>query len=1266
MANITGTAGDDTIGPAGSSGGVVGGAATSLADSILAGGGNDSVDGGAGDDTVFGEAGNDSLRGGIGADSLVGGAGEDRFFYASPAEYAGDSIEGTDVGPSPSTPIDRLILQGAGAYSLDANVRNIDRIGLVSTTATAADLFTVTITAAMAATADNNADGVFGDVLIFGQGNAAIPTLFGGSVVLIATQLTASQRLTFNAATANPGEGFAGPVTVIGGAGNDQIGGGTGNDSLVGNAGSDTLDGGAGNDTILGGTGSDFIRTGTGNDSVDGGEITARNTISYSNLSGTISAVFSGDNAGAVTKSAGGIDSFVNINQINGTAGADNLDGSAVTSSTFFSVVLRGSAGNDTITGNGTSRVVADYFDAGKAVNVNLGTGVVSQDGFDNQDTLINVARVTGSNGFNDTLTGGTANETFFVSSAGGNKQIDGGGGTDTYRYGPNTAVAIDLVLGTAVKTGGGTDSLTSIENAVGSGGNDTILGDDTNNSLSGDVGNDSLDGRGGFDTADYSFFTNTNQSAGIVANLMTGTATDSWGNTDTLVSIEQLTGTNFADDLTGLQITDATASGGSESNLRGLAGNDTLRAPTVDSTVDADYRQDPGGVRVNLSAAAAVLGGINIAGGTARDGYGDTDTLVNIQIVIGSNFDDIILGGDRADHLYGQAGNDTLIGGAGDDSLAGGAGADSYDGGGGFDLIIFSPRNANEAQPTTGVVASLLTGLIANDGYGNAEVIAGGAANSIEMLIGTSFNDDLTGRANTNANVFGGVGPGYVRGGLGADSLRAAVADSRNVAADYLRDADANSDGFGVTVNLASQTATDGWGGTDSLFNIGAVRGSAFADSLIGNGDNNWFRGEAGADTIVGGNGVDFISYSDSNLGVLVNLLAGTAQDGWGSTDSISGIEQASGSEVAGDTLLGDTVANAFNGYGGDDSLSGWVGNDTLLAHDGADTLDGGKGSDSMVGGVGNDLYIVDAAGDTVVESPGGGIDTVQSSVSWTLGDEVEALVLTGRARNGTGNTLDNSITGSAGRNSLDGDAGADTLDGGDGSDTLDGGLGADSMAGGLGNDVYIVDDVGDVILELAGGGVDLVRTSIPIFTIAAELEELALLAGGVNRTGNAANNVITGNTADNVLSGLGGRDELIGGTGNDTLQGDDGNDTLEGGTGRDSLEGGAGRDLFRWAQASHGRDTIASYDAALDDLGLSAAGFGAGLVAGVALTAAQFESNTTGLASTGDVRFVFNTATKVLSFDADGSGAGAASTIVTLTALTGTLGVADVVILP
>ncbi|UPY35439.1 Calx-beta domain-containing protein [Sediminicoccus sp. KRV36] len=777
------------------------------------------------------------------------------------------------------------------------------------------------------------------------------------------------------------GQPGSGNETIQAGGGNDSVDGGAGDDRIEGGDGNDTLIGGDGNDTLIGGTGSDFFRTGTGNDSVDGSESGTRNTISYSTLSGSISAVFTGDTrgVGTVTKSAGGVDNFVNINQINGTAGNDSFNGSAVSTSASFTVVFRGSAGNDTITGNNTRLTVADYFDATKAVNVNLGTGVVSQDGFDSQDTLINVARVTASNGFDDTLTGGGADDTFYISSAGGNKIVNGGAGTDIYRYGVNSAITIDLVLGTAVKSGGGTDSLTSIENAAGSGGNDSVSGNAQNNTLAGDVGNDTLDGRGGFDTADYGFNSNQGLPAGIIANLTTGTATDSWGGTDTLISIEALTGTGFADDLTGKIITDTTTSGGgSDTQLRGLGGNDTLRAPQNDTRVFADYRGDPGAIRINLSGTDTVLGGVNVAAGTGKDGYGGTDSFDKIQAVLGSNFNDTIIGTDRADRLYGMSGNDVLVGGAGDDTLSGGAGVDSYTGGAGFDVVFFTPYNSSDVQPTQGVVANLITLTIANDGYGNAEVFAGGA-NDIEQLVGTNFNDDLTGARVDWTGQFGESQQTYLRGGNGADSLRGVLADARYITAEYLTDPDSNADGFGVTVNLVTQTATDGWGNTDTLFNIGAARGSAFNDSLVGNDSDNWFRGEAGSDTIEGGLGLDVVSYRSSTSSVILDLASGVVQDGLGGVDSLSGIENAVGSTTANDTLRGDANANSLNGYGGDDLLEGRGGNDILTGDVGNDTavFSGARARYTITrDGVTGDLTVLD----TLVS--GDGTDLVRSSV--------------------------------------------------------------------------------------------------------------------------------------------------------------------------------------------------------------------------------------------------------------------------------------------
>jgi Ca2+-binding RTX toxin-like protein len=226
------------------------------------------------------------------------------------------------------------------------------------------------------------------------------------------------------------------------------------------------------------------------------------------------------------------------------------------------------------------------------------------------------------------------------------------------------------------------------------------------------------------------------------------------------------------------------------------------------------------------------------------------------------------------------------------------------------------------------------------------------------------------------------------------------------------------------------------------------------------------------------------------------------------------------------------------------------------------------------MRGGTGNDTYVVDSAGDVVVELAGEGTDTVQSSISYTLGSNVENLTLTGTAKiDGTGNTLANTLTGNAADNVLDGGAGNDRLNGGGGNDTLiggagndrlDGGTGDDTMRGGTGNDTYVVDSAGDVVVELAGEGTDTVQSSIS-YTLGSNVENLTLTGTGkIDGAGNDLNNTLTGNAADNVLDGGAGNDRLNGGGGNDTLIGGAGNDRLDGGAGDDVLLGGAGNDAL------------------------------------------------------------------------------------------------------
>ena len=195
--------------------------------------------------------------------------------------------------------------------------------------------------------------------------------------------------------------------------------------------------------------------------------------------------------------------------------------------------------------------------------------------------------------------------------------------------------------------------------------------------------------------------------------------------------------------------------------------------------------------------------------------------------------------------------------------------------------------------------------------------------------------------------------------------------------------------------------------------------------------------------------------------------------------------------------------------------------------------------------------------AGDVVTENAGGGTDEVQTAVNgYTLGANVENLTLTGVGNiAGNGNELANIITGNGGNNTLSGNDGDDTLIGNAGNDTLNGGIGADTMNGGLGNDTYIVDNAGDIVTESAGGGTDLVQTTLNTYALGSEVENLTFTgAGNFTGTGNALANTITGGAGNDSLSGGGGNDALNGGAGNDTLSGGLGNDALTGGTGIDT----------------------------------------------------------------------------------------------------------------
>jgi Ca2+-binding RTX toxin-like protein len=190
-------------------------------------------------------------------------------------------------------------------------------------------------------------------------------------------------------------------------------------------------------------------------------------------------------------------------------------------------------------------------------------------------------------------------------------------------------------------------------------------------------------------------------------------------------------------------------------------------------------------------------------------------------------------------------------------------------------------------------------------------------------------------------------------------------------------------------------------------------------------------------------------VQVSDRNGGSDTQAIAVTIQDASGVT--ISGTNQ-------GETLTGTGEQDFIFGLGGSDTLRGFAGNDYL---------DGGPGKDTMVGGVGNDIYIVDTKSDVATENPGEGIDTVQSSITYALGANMENLTLTGSSKiDGTGNAANNVITGNSGNNVLAGLGGADVIDGGGGNDKINGGDGEDTLTGGPGNDTFVLAAVADSTL--------------------------------------------------------------------------------------------------------------------------------------------------------------------------------------------------------
>ena len=938
--------------------------------------GNDNLYGGAGYDSLYGDEGNDSLYGGDESDVLVGGNGDDIL----------------DGGAGKNGNWDRVDYSSAGGAVF---------VNLLAGTATG---------------------GAGNDTLI------NIEDVFGSAY---------NDKLT-------------------GDANANSIYGWNGNDLLIGGNGSDYLDGGAGNDTLKGGQGDDILIGDNGNDHLDGGPSSKGDRADYSFAS---SAVVVNLLTGTATGGAGN-DTLTNIEDITGSSYNDMLTGDANPNR------LYGLDGNDALYGNAGD----DYLDGG--------------DG-------------------NNQLFGGDGNDWLNSSGSGkgmGNDTLDGGKGQDAAHFEAATsAVIVNLQTGTA--TGGaGSDTLISIEDITGSSYNDALTGDanpnrlygsagndvlygnvgddyldggDGNNQLFGgdgndwlnssgsgkSMGNDILDGGKGQDAAHFEAATSA-----VIVNLQTGTATGGAGS-DVLISIEDITGSSYDDVITG----DA-----NPNYLYGAAGNDVIYGGAGDDHIDGnegdnqlfggngnDWLSSSNGGKgmgndildggrgqdaAHFEAAtSAVI--VNLQTGTAPGGAG-SDFLISIEDITGSSYDDVIIGDANPNYLYGAAGNDVIYGDTGDDYLDGNEGDNQLFGGDGNDWLSSSNGGkgmgndildggkdqdaAHFETATSAVIVNLQTGT-ATGGAGNDTLIA------IEDVYGSFYDDSLTGDANRN-QLFGMEGDDILDGGEGDDILDGGASSKNGDRADYTTAAGA------VIVNLLSGMAA-GAAGDDTLIDIENAKGSAFDDILIGNAEMNLLDGGSGNDTMEGDSGDD--GYVVDNAGDMVIEPFNAGIDYVNSNITYTLPLNVENLTLTGDSTIngtGNGLANFIMGNSAANHLAGGSGNDTLYGMEGNDLLIGGIGADQMAGGIGNDNYIVDDSNDLVTENNGEGIDTVKSSVTYTLPRNVENLMLTGAAAiDGTGNKQNNSITGNTADNILKGAAGNDILDGDTGNNTLTGGSGLD-----------------------------------------------------------------------------------------------------------------------------------------------------------------------------------------------------------------------------
>ena len=1194
------------------------GGSPDLKDEIYGLQGDDSLVGGYDDDSLYGSTGDDSLYGGLNNDYLVGGADNDRLEgdNGDDVVFGGDGDdqiwgdEGSDYlsGEDGDDVFNFHVTEAAGFYDTVNGGLGYDLLE-ASTAAYLDKLISVE------------------KIDITTPGTELIFSASDNDVDLSAVDTTLLRTVRLG----------AGDDTLIDNGSDHDLFGGDGDDDIRGASGSDYIYGGNGHDTITAGVGDDvvFFAPGeTGYDAIDGGDGLDVITVG----DGTPS--FLGDNT--VIR----LDSVINVEQISGLGFTGvSIEGSDRSNLFDFSNTLLLDIGK-VAAGGGTDTVIGSYFDD----SLDGGAG---NDGF------------SGGGGY-DTIDGGTGDDAVYFTGnyadydvptdTGGNFVFDGAGYleiTDLRSGSPDGIVRVKdvefLVFADTVKYPG-TFSNTAPTNVVDT---DAAANQVTENispngtavaglALSStDTAGDGVefqlvdDAGGRFQIDPYTgvvtvktaslidYETATSHTIQVrtfdgllysaaqaftinVANFTefetyTGTSGNDTATAST-PAIWTLSGLAGNDSLTGNVSGDILIGGQGDDTLNGAAGNDTFQysgnTNGFDAVVGGSDTDTIIATADNTVIGLSSMSGVEVlsSGGYANvtvagSGNANTINLAGLAVTGIKSFD---LGGGN-DAFTGTTADDVVAGGAGADTINGGDGndlflvsgtvyeADSYTGGAGTDIVSAAADNA-----VIGVAAISGIEYISSSGHSNVAVSVSGtmdftavALDGISMIQGNTAADSITGSTASDS----------INGGLGNDTIR-------------------------------------GGDGNDTI--IGGPGGSSGNDVIYGdNGDDTFvFLNQPQNDTYYGGDGWDVIAAGEAGVSVIVsNGSLNTVEEISSGIFASANIQLTNGPQNINLSAIKLTNIGKVTGGADNDTittgltndyLDGGTGSDSLIAGGGNDTLEGKVGTDRLNGGTGNDTYIIDSL-DILTELAGEGNDTVFAAHTYTLGNNLENLTLTGSDTiNGTGNSADNVLTGNSAANTLTGGTGNDTyvIDSADtiventgegtdtvvigstytllanfenltltGSDTINGtgnsadnvltgNNGANTLTGGTGNDTYVIDSA-DTVVENTGEGTDTVAIG-STYTLLANFENLTLMGSGtISGTGTTGANVITGNSGNNTLDGGAGTDTLIGMDGNDVILGGAGShaDSLDGGNGNDSLSGGE-----RWDTlvGGDGNDTL------------------------------------------------------------------------------------------